>query len=95
MYIGDYPCYFKRCDYEDKDSVDFNEEPFSYSCLIVLKTSLIPDSDETSVAEFSRAVCNDICCSDCVLQPQCVTAKQGQTKSITAYIRDNYPDEFI
>lgn len=94
MHIGDYPLYFRRLDYENKDSVDFNEEPFSYSCIILLKTT-IDDNGEPSVAEFGRAFCNDICCSDCVLQPSCKTAKHGQAKAITDYVKENYPDQFI
>ena len=95
MFIGDYPLYFKRLNYENKDDVDFNEEPFSYSCLIVLKTSISDDDEAPEVAEFGRAFCNDICCSDCILQPSCKTAKHGQAKAIIDYVKYNYPDQFI
>lgn len=93
MQIGDYPLYFKICNYGD--DIELDAEPFSYSCLIIRKPKFDDDGNISTINEFGRAVCNDICCSDCILQPQCVTTKQGQVKSITAYIRDNYPDEFI
>ena len=93
MQIGDYPLYFKICNYGD--DIELDAEPFSYSCLVIRKEVHDDAGNIASISEFSNAICNDICCSDCILQPQCVTAKQGQAKSITDYIRYNYPDEFI
>lgn len=93
MQIGDYPLYFKTCKYGA--DIELDAEPFSYSCLIIHKEGYDDEGNLASIHEFGNAICNDICCSDCVLQPQCVTAKQGQTKSIYAYIRDNYPEQFV
>lgn len=93
MQIGDYPLYFKICN--EGDDIKLDAEPFSYSCLIVRKEKYDDEGNLASIREFGNAICNDICCSDCVLQPQCVTAKQGQTKAISTYIRNNYPEQFI
>ena len=93
MTIGDYPLYFQLCN--EGDSVDLDAEPFSYSCLIIRKPQLDDEGNIVTINEFGRALCNDICCSDCILKPQCVTNKQGQSKSIVAYVKDNNPELFI
>lgn len=93
MQIGDYPLYFKICNHGS--GIELDAEPFSYSCLIIRKEVHDDEGNIASISEFGNAICNDICCSDCVLQPSCKTAKHGQAKAITDYVKENYPDQFI
>ena len=93
MQIGDYPLYFKICNYGA--DVELDAEPFSYSCLILRKEVHDDEGNVASISEFGNAICNDICCSDCILQPSCKTAKHGQAKAIIDYVKYNYPDQFI
>lgn len=93
MTIGDYPLYFQLCN--EGDSVELDAEPFSYSCLIIRKLRYDDEGNISTINEFGRAICNDICCSDCILKSQCVTNKQGAAKAIVAHIKDNHPEQFI
>ena len=95
MTIGDYPLYVTRCDYDQKDSATVDSEPFSYSCLILVKTQLDENGNVSSITELGRAICNDICCSDCLIKSSCKDQKLGQSKAIMLYVKDNFPEIYI
>lgn len=93
MQIGDYPLYFKICNYGD--DIELDAEPFSYSCLVIRKEVHDDEGNIASISEFSNAICNDICCSDCLVKPSCKDQKLGQSKAIMLYVKDNFPEIYI